>query len=104
MQDFGHQFHRELQEKNPDALFFDAHPDRLKAGCQALGGVPFPQGDIAYTIPIFEDLSVTLQFWQGDEEFSPRLRYLWDENALQYLKYETMYFAVDALIQKIKNL
>ena len=38
---------------------------------------------------------------QGDEEFLPRIRYLWDENALQYLRYETMYFAVSLLRQRI---
>ena len=102
MQDFGHQFHRDLQEQNPDALFFDRCPEQLKKGCEALGGIPFQNGDIAYSLPVFEDLTVTLQFWQGDEEFAPRIRYLWDENALEYLKYETMYYAVGVLISKIK--
>ena len=102
MQAFGHQFHQNLGEQNQDAFLFQTCPQKLKEGCEALGGVPFGSGDIAYSIPVFEDLSVVLQFWLGDEEFSPRLRYLWDENALQYLKYETMYFAVDALIARLK--
>lgn len=103
MQAFGHQFHQNLGEQNPQALLFQDCPEKLKAACEALGGIPFQNGDIAYTIPVFEDLSITLQFWLGDEEFAPRIRYLWDENALQYLKYETMYFAVDVLIAKIKR-
>ena len=103
MQDFGHQFHRNLGEQNPDALLFQDCPEKLKNACLQSGGIPFSKGDIAYTIPVFEDLCITLQFWLGDEEFSPRLRYLWDENALQYLKYETMYFAVDVLISKLKR-
>ena len=41
-----------------------------------------------------------LQLWFGDEEFPPNLRILWDENALLYLRYETMYFAVDALLRR----
>ena len=67
MQAFGHQFHQNLGEQNPDAWLFNDCPEKLKQGCEALGGVPFANGDIAYTIPVFEDLTVTLQFWLGDE-------------------------------------
>ena len=104
MSDFGHQFHQELTEKNPTALQYQENPEGLKAACLALGGKPMPVGDVAYEIPLFEDLTIGLQFWLGDEEFAPRLRYLWDENALQYLKYETMYFAVDLLTERIRKL
>ena len=103
MQAFGHRFHQNLAEQNPDACLFQSCPQKLKEACKAMGGVPFQSGDIAYTLPFFEDLTLTLQFWLGDEEFAPRLRYLWDENALQYLKYETMYFAVDVLMAKLKR-
>ena len=103
MQSFGYQFHQALGEQDPRAALFDPCPQKLSAACQALGGVPFSGGDVAYTIPVFEDLCITLQFWQGDEEFAPRLRFLWDENALQYLKYETMYYAVDVLIARLRQ-
>ena len=33
--------------------------------------------------------------------FLPRLRYLWDENASQYIRYETMYFAIGLLKRRI---
>ena len=104
MQAFGHQFHQNLSEQNPDALVFNACPQKLEAACKALGGIPFESGDIAFRIPVFEDLQLVLQFWLGDEEFAPRLRFLWDKNALQYLKYETMYFAVDVLMARIKEM
>ena len=103
MQAFGHQFHQNLGEQNPDARLFQNCPKNLHQGCLALRGVPFNAGDIAYSIPVFEDLQIVLQFWEGDEEFAPRLRFLWDKNALQYLKYETMYFAVDVLMGYLKQ-
>ena len=53
--------------------------------------------DIAYALPVFEDLELALFFWAGDEEFSPQIRYLWDENALAYIRYETMYYVLDWL-------
>ena len=103
MQTFGHQFHQNLNEdqENPAAARFQQDPEALRRACLALGGVPFSPGDVAYTVPVFEDLGLTIQFFLGDEEFAPRIRYLWDENALQYLKYETMYYAVGVLMDRI---
>ena len=37
----------------------------------------------------------------GDEEFPPGLRFLWDENALMYIRYETMYYAKGLLLQRL---
>ena len=103
MQDFGHRFHQNLGEHNPLAALLQAHPQALRKACESLGGTVFPQGDIAYEIPVFEDLHLILQLWLGDEEFPSDLRFLWDENALLYLKYETMYYAVDVLTAYIKT-
>lgn len=103
MTSFGLMFHRNLLEEKRDALAdrIDAAPDGFRAVCEALGGVPFPGADIGCAVPFFDELSVAVQFWHGDDEFYPRLRYLWDENALQYLKYETMYFAVNLLKERL---
>ena len=105
MQAFGHQFHRDLNEnqKNPMADRFQQDPEGLAHALEALGGTPFHPGDVAYVVPVFEDLTLVLQFFLGDEEFAPRIRYLWDENALQYLKYETMYYCVGVLMDRIRE-
>lgn len=102
LRDFGHQFHRELLEgQDPWAQRFQDSPDDFRRACRAMQGRPMPQGDIAYAIELFDGLEILVQLWFGDEEFSPSLRFLWDENALQYLKYETMYFAKDLLLDKL---
>ena len=85
----------------PWALRFQSDPEGLRRACIALGGVPFEKGDVAYAIEVFDGLQVVLQLWLGDEEFPPRLRLMWDENALMYLKYETMYFAKNLLLMRI---
>jgi len=103
MTDFGLMFHRQLHETDPWAQRFQDSFSRFRAACEALGGEPFPKGDGAYVFRIFEDLPVVVQLWLGDEEFPPNLRLLWDENALMYLKYETMHFAKGLLLQKIGN-
>ena len=95
--DFGGQVHRGLLEnEKPDALelLYDKDPARLRAACETLGGEALPGADVSYALPFFEDLRIAVQFWHGDEEFSPRLRFLWDAAADQYLRYETMYYAL----------
>ena len=52
----------------------------------------------------FDGLPIVIQLWLGDEEFPPSLRFLWDENALMYLRYETMYYAKGLLLQRLKEL
>ena len=59
--------------------------------------------DLAFSLPFFEDLRIALQFWHGDEEFAPRLRILWDANADQYLKYETMYYAAAVIKSRLRE-
>ena len=104
--DFGLMFHRSLLEGKADlwAESFESDPEDFRKACLSLGGKPFPKGDIAYTIELFDGLSILIQLWFGDEEFPACLRFLWDENALMYIKYETMYFAKGLLLRKIEEL
>lgn len=98
MERFGLMFHRELVESRDAAAdFFDRDPDALRRACRALGGVEFSGADIGFTVDLFDGFPVAVQFWHSDDEFSARLRFLWDENALLYLRYETMWFAVSLL-------
>lgn len=103
MLSFGMMFHQNLLEekRDPWAERFQENPEGLRRACEALGGKPIPGGDIAYGIPFFEELKVGIQFWEGDEEFFPRVRWVWDGNARMYLRYETMYFAVGLLLRRI---
>ncbi len=102
---FGLMFHKNLLEdrRDPWAERFQDHPEAFRKACQALGGQPFSNGDIAYTLDFFDGLPVTLQLWFGDDEFPPNLRFLWDENANMYLKYETMHFAKGLILERIRE-
>ena len=104
MANFGALFHRSLAEDRTDPLAeaIQVNQAAFCRACEALGGTPGPGGDISYALPFFDRLPVAIQFWEGDEEFSPRIRWLWDENALMYLKYETMWFAVGMLRSRIQ--
>lgn len=103
MQSFGLMFHRNLLEdaKDPFAEAIQENMESFRRVCQEMKGVAIPGGDISSAIELFDGLRIGILFWEGDEEFSPRVRLLWDENALMYIKYETMHFAVGMLKQRI---
>lgn len=103
MQSFGLQFHRDLLEDTPSpiALQIDAAPARFHHAFQVLGSRPIAGGDFGYETELFDGLTIGLLFWYGDEEFAPRLRYLWDCNARMYIRYETMYYAVALLERRL---
>jgi hypothetical protein len=102
-QHFGLMFHQNFAEdtKNPLALAFDEDEAALRQACHALGGEDFPGGDYGCMIERFDGLCIGLLFWHGDEEFAPRQRTFWDENALQWIRYETMYYVVGLLAQRL---
>ena len=104
MAQFGHAFHQNLlEERDPLAEACQEKPQVFRRWCEALGGKPMPMGDIAYSIEVFDGLPLMIQLWFGDEDFPARVRLLWDENALMYLKYETMYFAREVLLSRLKR-
>ena len=106
MGEFGLLFHRNLLEgqKDPWAETFAGDPEGFRRACLALGGRELPNGDMAYAIEVFDGLCILLQLWFGDEEFPANLRFLWDENATMYIKYETMYYARGLLLEKLERL
>ena len=98
MQNFGHQFHQNLLEgKDSFAEAVDKDPETFRKACRALGGAEISGADMGYAIEVMMGLKIGLQFWHSDEEFPAQIRYFWDENALQFIRYETMYFAVGHL-------
>lgn len=104
MSSFGRQFHQTLLEQESSwARFLQANPQKLADACTSLHASPCTPGDAAFAIPLFEDLNVMLQLWYGDDEFPANIRWLWDENALMYLKYETMYYAVNMIRAELEK-
>ena len=71
---------------------FESREAALNEACRKLGGKPFPVGDVAFELPLFDWFPVVFQLWLGDEEFPSAVRFLWDRDTLQFLHYETLYY------------
>ncbi len=88
------------------AAIFDGHTEELKAACEGLGGVLQPRmagADVTCRIPVTPFFPVLLQFWEGDEEFPPKLMLLWDRNTDLLLHFETTFYLQGDLLQRLEE-
>ncbi|MCD8078441.1 MAG: DUF3786 domain-containing protein [Lachnospiraceae bacterium] len=85
------------------AKAFDGRIPELECACRALGGKKEAVGDTAWLLPLFDFLPVVLQFWNSDDEFPASLKLLWDENILDYMHFETTFYAASHLLERIRS-
>ena len=104
-QSFGRLFYSTGKEEKPDpwAEWIQENLEEVKRTCQEMGAEAIPGGDMGYAFNLFQGLQVAFRFWEGDEDFSPRLCWFWEENARMYLRFETMHFAVNLVLDRIKK-
>lgn len=88
------------------AALFDGRLEQLKAACQVLGG-SFEKGliraDLTCRFQVTPFFPVLLQFWEGDDEFPPKLQLMWDANAMAFLHFETTFFLQGDLFERLKK-
>jgi len=82
---------------------FDHAPDTFSAACLALGGKSVPMGDMGFRFTMFGDLDVILKFYHSDEDFPASVTLLWDENLLDFMFYETVFYAAGFLLKMIAS-
>ena len=85
------------------AQLFDNRDEALSRACRLLGGVETGRGDVAYQIPLFDFLPVVFQFWNSDEEFPATIELFWDKNILDFMHYETVWYAASHLLERIRE-
>ena len=86
------------------ARAFSGKVEEVKQACICLGGKQMERlagADLTFEMPVFQDFSVLFQFWDGDEEFQPKILLLWDKVSLSYLHFETTYYLQGDLLKAI---
>ena len=89
------------------AKLFDGRVDDLKTACEKLGGMllePMARADVTCAFQVTSFFPVLLQFWEGDEDFTPKLLILWDRNADSFLHFETTFYLQGDLLERLKNI
>lgn len=75
----------------------------LSKACRTLGGTPQKSGDVSFLLPVFDFFPVWFQFWDGDEEYPASIRFLWDKNTLRYLHYETLWYIMLHILERLRE-
>lgn len=83
--------------------FFDHKDEVFSKACEKLGGFKAGKGDVAYQLPMFDFFPVLVQFWNSDEEFPASLQIYVDKNALQFMHFETLWYAASHLLERLKE-
>ena len=91
----GTDFHSDI------AAHFDRDWDAFRRACLSSGGTPMALGDLGFSFPVFGDLTVRLKFYGSDEDFPASVVLLWDENMLQFVYYETVFYIAGFLLRSI---
>ena len=94
-------------KKLGDGLFdgkdkvFDHKEKAFCRVCEKLGGIKAGKGDVAYEIPLFDFLNCRIQFWNSDEDFDAQMQIFMDKNILDFIRYETVWYAVGHLMRRL---
>lgn len=86
-----------------EADYFDQHLALLSKALENFGGVKTHPGDVAYVVPTFEFLPVVFQYWASDDEFPSTLKFMWDDNTLDFLHFETAYYVMGHFLGRVKE-
>lgn len=87
-----------------DADIFHGRIKALKDACAQLGEPANMKGDVAFILYPFDFLPVTLQYWEADEDFPANLKFMFDENIMDFMHFETTFFMVDHILKRIREL
>lgn len=85
------------------AKIFDTSQERFRESCEKMGGQPIPLGDIGYELPLFADLKLRMKFYGADDEFPPQLTIFLNSNALEFLYYETAFYVIVYLLDRLAD-
>lgn len=88
------------------AARFNGHLQQLRAACEHTGGILQPTmagADLTCLFPVTPFFPVLLQFWEGDEEFPPKLMVMWDKHANRFLHFETTFYLQGDLLERLAS-
>ena len=92
-----------LELFQPAADAFDGHLSALRAACARFGTPITLSGDAAFLLKPFPFLPTILQFWQSEEDFPANLKFMFDENITDFIRYETIFYLTSHIIHRLRE-
>lgn len=87
----------------PFTNFFGKEPERLKGAARRLGGVEVPFGDVGMRISFLPQVKISFIIWQGDDEFAPQGKILFNSHTAFYLSTEGIVIASTMIFNELKK-
>jgi hypothetical protein len=87
----------------PFINFFGKVPQKLKWAAKRLGGAEVPFGDVGMRISFLPKVRISFIIWEGDDEFSPQGKILFNSQIASYLSTEGVVIASEMLFNELKK-
>ena len=58
---------------------------------------------MSYNLPVFQALKLRLSFWDADDEFPASMNLQWDEHILDFMRYETTFYAAGFILNRLRE-
>ncbi len=78
--------------------------EKFKKVCEQLGGIPLDMADAAYIFKIVPRIPVAVLYWEGDDEFPPESKILYDKSVTEHLASDIIFALAVAICARIGNL
>jgi len=85
---------------------FSGKTRELLQACRKISGrVPkiTAGSDVCYEFDMFPFFPVQFRYWDRDEEFPAQIKLLWDKNSLDFMHFETTYYAMNRLLRTLEE-
>jgi len=87
----------------PFTNFFGKEPQKLKWAAERLGGIEVPFGDVGMRISFLPKVKISFIIWEGDDEFLPQGKILFNSHIAFYLSTEGVVIASQMIFGKLKD-
>jgi len=84
--------------------FFGKEPQKLKWTAKRLGGTEVPFGDAGVKIPFLPKVKISFIIWEGDDEFPPQGKILFNSHIASYLSTEGVVIASAMVFNVLKSI
>jgi hypothetical protein len=82
---------------------FSGKTELLSKAVEKIGQKTNLKGDVSAKIQAFDFLPIIIQYWDADEEFPAVLKFMVDENILDFMHFETVMFMLSHVLHRIKE-
>ncbi len=83
---------------------FGEQPEKLEWAAKRLGGIEVPFGDVGMKITFLPKVKIFFIIWEGDDEFPPQGKILFNSHIASYLSTEGIVIASQMIFGKLKYL